>query len=130
MPSISLPSGTIGREESLPREIPGRKGLNPVYRIERKQGKKGLLQMKRSEMKEVAIPRILCTVWRFPSRTPRDEDAGFSVPNVILEKVLIYPNDLLFNLLLAIIWIRKDNTWTRTRRVLGPLRPTRRLLGN
>jgi hypothetical protein len=26
----------IGREESLPREIPGRKRLDPVYRIERK----------------------------------------------------------------------------------------------
>jgi hypothetical protein len=51
---------TIGREESLPREIPRRRRLDPVYRIEREQGKKGLLQMKRSEMKEVAIPRILC----------------------------------------------------------------------
>ena len=69
-------------------------------------------------------------VWRFLNRTPKNENAGFSVPNVIFEKVLIYPNDLLFNLLLAIIWIRKDITWTRTRRVLGPLRPTRRFLGN
>jgi hypothetical protein len=52
-------------------EIPERRRLNPVYRIERKQGKKGLLQMKRSEMKEVAIPRILCTEripnWRWVS---------------------------------------------------------------
>jgi hypothetical protein len=52
---------TIGREESLSREISERKRLDLVYRIERKQGKKGLLQMKRSEMKEITIPRIFCT---------------------------------------------------------------------
>ena len=69
-------------------------------------------------------------VWRFPSSAPRDKNAGFSVLNVILEKALMCSNNLLFNLLLVIVWIRKNITWTRTRWVLSPLRPTRRLLSN
>jgi hypothetical protein len=126
---------TIGREESL---------LDPVYRIERKQGKKELLQMKRNKMKKIAIPKILCTeesrlfkichglfsnaafptltpnlsfilsfypvylffyvfVWRFPNKILKNENAGFSVPNVIFDKIFIYLNDPLFNFLLIII---------------------------
>jgi hypothetical protein len=33
----------IRKKKSLPREISRKKRLNPVYKIKRKQGKKGLL---------------------------------------------------------------------------------------
>lgn len=69
-------------------------------------------------------------VWQFSSRTSRDEDSGLFISNFVSKKRLIWSYNLLFKLVLTLIWIWDFFTGTQMQWVFSLLKSRWRLLSN